>query len=787
MKKIYLLLSTLLLVNISFAQVATHVVIAEVFGGGGNAGAPYLNDYIILYNPTGASVNLSGMSVQFASATGSTYSVTNLTGSIPAGSYFMISEAAGSGGNGVPLPFHSDVSGSIFISPIGGKVAFVSNTTAITGLADPDVIDFVGYGTANESEGGSPAPAGSDVTSIRRLDNSGLQTYGSNGSGWDSGVNFADFFVQDSLNLIAYYPLASTSFANHLVIAEVYGSGGLTGASYTNDYVVLYNPSSFGQDISTWSLQYANATNTAWSVLNLNGTVAPHTYYLIQLFSAGTIGNPLPTPNLIGTTNIRQNRGKLALVRSQTVLSGANPIISRTDIADFVGWGSTTNGFEGSAAATAAANAQSSIRRKDNNGNNTYGLTNGSGWDSNNNVNDFYTESNIIANPPLNSNFLANQVVIAEIYGGGGNPGATYLNDYIVLYNPTASPVDLSTWSLQYHTATLTTGSWSKVNLSQTIAAQDYYLVRFASAGPNGIPLPIFPNDSTAVIGLGNSSGKVALVNNQTALVGDFALPNASVIDFVGYGTTATMFEGLGPAAAPSNATSSMRRKDNNGNNTYGVTDGSGWDSDNNNADFYQAVDLITVPPLPVELTSFSALIISNAVHLNWETATEVNNYGFEVQKLQSELSSAEWESLGFVEGYGNSNSPKQYSFVDNEINGAQKFSYRLKQIDNDGAFEYSKIIEVDVTAPIEFSLSQNYPNPFNPSTTIKYSIPTKQFVSLKVFNILGKEVAQLVNSEQAEGFYNVTFDGSGLSSGVYFYKLQTGSFTASHKMLLIK
>lgn len=266
MKKIYLLLSTLLLVNISFAQVATHVVIAEVFGGGGNAGAPYLNDYIILYNPTGASVNLSGMSVQFASATGSTYSVTNLTGSIPAGSYFMISEAAGSGGNGVPLPFHSDVSGSIFISPIGGKVAFVSNTTAITGLADPDVIDFVGYGTANESEGGSPAPAGSDVTSIRRLDNSGLQTYGSNGSGWDSGVNFADFFVQDSLNLIAYYPLASTSFANHLVIAEVYGSGGLTGASYTNDYVVLYNPSSFGQDISTWSLQYANATNTAWSV-----------------------------------------------------------------------------------------------------------------------------------------------------------------------------------------------------------------------------------------------------------------------------------------------------------------------------------------------------------------------------------------------------------------------------------------------------------------------------------------------------------------------------------------
>lgn len=786
MKKICLLLVSFLLVNLTFAQVATHVVVAEVFGGGGNAGAPYLNDYIILYNPTGASVNLSGMSVQFASATSSTYSVTNLTGSIPAGSYYMIQEAAGSGGNGVPLPFHPDVIGSFFISPLGGKVAFVSNTTAITGLADPDVIDFVGYGTANESEGGSPAPAGSDVTSIRRKDNSGNNTYGSNGSGWDSGINANDFFVQGSLNLIPNYPLASTSFANHLVIAEVYGSGGLSGASYTNDYVVLYNPSNSGQDISTWSLQYANATNTTWSVLNLNGTVAPHTYYLIQLFSSGGVGNPLPTPNLIGATNIRQNRGKLAIVRTQTALTGANPVTTSTDIVDFVGWGLTTNGFEGSGAATAASNSQSSIRRKDNNGNNTYGLTNGSGWDANNNVSDFYVETNIIANPPLNSNFLANQVVIAEIYGGGGNPGATYLNDYIVLYNPTALPVDLSNWSLQYHTATLTTGSWSKVDLSQTIGAQSYYLVRFASAGPNGIPLPIFPNDSTTIIGLGNSSGKVALVNNQTALVGDFALPNASVIDFVGYGTTATMFEGFGPAPGPANATSSIRRKDNGGNNTYGVS-GSGWDSDNNNSDFYFGTDLITVPPLPVELTSFSAVIISNAVHLNWETATEVNNYGFEVQKLQSELSSAEWESLGFIEGYGNSNSPKQYSFVDNAINGAQKFSYRLKQIDNDGAFEYSKIIEVDVTAPIEFSLSQNYPNPFNPSTTIKYSIPAKQFVSLKVFNILGKEVAQLVNSEQAEGFYNVTFDASGLSSGVYFYKLQTGSFTATHKMLLIK
>ena len=139
---------------------------------------------------------------------------------------------------------------------------------------------------------------------------------------------------------------------------------------------------------------------------------------------------------------------------------------------------------------------------------------------------------------------------------------------------------------------------------------------------------------------------------------------------------------------------------------------------------------------LPVELSFFSASIISSSVKLSWQTATEVNNYGFEVERqshTSTPLSLTEWEKLGFVTGNGNSNSPKTYSFVDNKIS-AGKYSYRLKQIDNNGQFEYSKTIEVDLGAPKKFELSQNYPNPFNPTTTIRFSLPEALTVKLTIY-----------------------------------------------------
>lgn len=189
---------------------------------------------------------------------------------------------------------------------------------------------------------------------------------------------------------------------------------------------------------------------------------------------------------------------------------------------------------------------------------------------------------------------------------------------------------------------------------------------------------------------------------------------------------------------------------------------------------------------VPVELTSFSASVKNKSVNLVWHTATEVNNFGFEIEKRQSSTANSQWSKVGFVNGNGNSNSAKEYSFTDKTVTSG-KYTYRLKQIDNDGQFEYSKEVEVDLGKPTTFALNQNYPNPFNPSTSIQYSVVGSQYVSLKVFNVLGKEVAVLVNEKQEPGTYTVDFTSANLSGGAYFYRLQAGDFVQTKKMILLK
>jgi len=219
---------------------------------------------------------------------------------------------------------------------------------------------------------------------------------------------------------------------------------------------------------------------------------------------------------------------------------------------------------------------------------------------------------------------------------------------------------------------------------------------------------------------------------------------------------------------------------------------------------------------VPVELTSFTSSINGKDVTLNWQTATETNNYGFEIERNTplNPLSRGEaegrgvWRSIGFVNGYGTTTEPQSYSFIDKNLE-IGKYQYRLKQIDFDGSFEYSNMIEIEVGIPVKFSLEQNYPNPFNPSTKIRFVIPNvvrnlKDFssqaprndntiVTLKVYDVLGKEVATLVNEEKPAGSYEVEFNsaetlnGRSLPSGVYIYKIQAGSFISSKKMLLLK
>jgi len=216
-------------------------------------------------------------------------------------------------------------------------------------------------------------------------------------------------------------------------------------------------------------------------------------------------------------------------------------------------------------------------------------------------------------------------------------------------------------------------------------------------------------------------------------------------------------------------------------------------------------LDVELIPDfIPVELISLTADADENSVILKWQTATETNNQGFQIERSQMSnvKSQKNWIQIGFVQGNGTTTEPMSYSFIDKNINSGSH-QYRLKQIDFDGSFNYSNIVEVQISSPLEFSLEQNYPNPFNPSTKIKFTIPlnviasvAKQshLVTLKVFDILGNEIATLVNEEKPVGSYEVEFSShSGLSgiraltSGIYFYKLQAGNFVQTKKMVYLK
>ncbi len=185
---------------------------------------------------------------------------------------------------------------------------------------------------------------------------------------------------------------------------------------------------------------------------------------------------------------------------------------------------------------------------------------------------------------------------------------------------------------------------------------------------------------------------------------------------------------------------------------------------------------------VPVELSSFTASASGNSVTLDWTTATETNNQGFEIQKK----SGNEFYTIGFVTGSGTTTEPRNYSYKDKNLeNGV--YVYRLKQFDFDGTSSFSEEIIVEVSNPSEFVLNQNYPNPFNPSTNIKFSLPISGYTNLSVYNMVGEKVSELVNEVLPEGEYNLRFDGANLPSGIYIAKLSSESYRQTIKMTLLK
>ena len=194
------------------------------------------------------------------------------------------------------------------------------------------------------------------------------------------------------------------------------------------------------------------------------------------------------------------------------------------------------------------------------------------------------------------------------------------------------------------------------------------------------------------------------------------------------------------------------------------------------------------LPPVPVELASFSAIFKNNGVELSWTTASETNNFGFDVERSSDKIN---FDRIGFVKGHQTVATPKHYSFSDQNVTPGNYY-YRLKQIDTDGSFQYSAILSVETMTPMTFRLEQNFPNPFNPETEISFELSESSPIQLQIFNLLGKEIRTLINSKLDAGNHSICWDGKDndrnlVPSGVYLYQLQAGNFIQVKKMSLVR
>ena len=192
---------------------------------------------------------------------------------------------------------------------------------------------------------------------------------------------------------------------------------------------------------------------------------------------------------------------------------------------------------------------------------------------------------------------------------------------------------------------------------------------------------------------------------------------------------------------------------------------------------------------VPVELTSFTGVVVGNDVQLQWVTATELNNLGFEIQRS---INGSEFATIAFVEGFGTTTEQRQYTFIDRNVTTRVNHAYRLKQVDFNGTFEFSQVVNIGYTLPLEFALEQNYPNPFNPTTNIIYAVPVKSNVLLDVYNLIGQKIITLFEGEVEAGKHTAQFNASSMSSGIYLFKLnavgENGTqFSSSKKMTLLK
>jgi DNA/RNA endonuclease G (NUC1) len=546
------------------------VVFSTVYGGGGNAGATLKNDYMELFNRGTQTVSLAGWSVQYTSATATTWTAANsptaLSGTIAPGHYYLVQEGPGAGGTvNLPTP---DATGTIAMGATAGKVALVGNTTGLTGACPTGtfIADFVGYGpTANCSET-SPTVVLTNTTAALR-NNNGCTDTNNNNSDFTAGApNPRNSASPVNICGVVNNPPSITPPANPIASVAQDAPPFTVNLSGTDDggvYQWTATPGTGLQSVTVTNGQgSANVTYTVTLTTGFSGT-ATFTASLsdginatvnqaVNIQVTGTGGNnpPLITPPANPITTVAQDPAPFTVN------------VSGTDDGGIFNWSATPGTGVASVNVTGGQGTATV----------TYTVTLNAGFNGTATFTASLSDNvNPTANQAVNINVLPagatpNHVVISQLYGGGGNSGATYTNDFIELFNPTASPVSLAGWSVQYSSAT-NTGAFSGLQpIGGTIGPGEYYLISLASGGAVGSPLPTANVVNNSGINMSGTTGKVALVSTGTPVPGPCSATatDTDIVDLVGYGT-ANCNEGGTNAPAPSNTTSDFRK---NGGNT---------------------------------------------------------------------------------------------------------------------------------------------------------------------------------------------------------------------------
>jgi methionine-rich copper-binding protein CopC len=560
---------------------AANLVINEIYGGGGNSGAVYRNDFVELYNSSASAIDLSTYSIQYASATGTSWQVLNLSGSIAAGQPYLIKLASG-GAIGSALPAEN-ISGSINMSATAGKLALVSSQTTLTGVdpqSDPSMVDFVGFGTTANAFETAKATAPTVTNSISRA-----------AGGVDTGNNSSDFSagtpsptagpdltpptlastspvdnatnVSTTTNLVATFSetvqkgasgnvtIKKTSDNSTVQTIDVTTAAvSVAGAVVTIDppsdlasgteYYFTIDANAFKDNAASPNNYAGLSSTTAWSFTTAAAIdITPPTLVLPTSPADNAAGVAI-TSNLVATFSETVQKGASGNVTIKK--TSDNSIVQTIDI--------TTAAVTVSGAVVTIDPADLAIGTeyyvtidagafKDTapSPNNYTGLSSTTAWS-------FTTAA------PL----IPGQIAISQVYGGGGNTGATYTHDFIELHNNSAVTVNINGWSVQYAPAA---GTFSaKTDLIGSIPPGGYFLVQGSSTAAVGLPLPT--PDATGTLSLSAASGKVALVGNTT-LLGAGGPTDPSVSDFVGFGT-ASQYEGAAAAPAGSNTQAVVRQ-----------------------------------------------------------------------------------------------------------------------------------------------------------------------------------------------------------------------------------